>query len=558
MALALGASFVVAACGGTSESEPHRSVSAGDAGASGDAATGGGGTGQAGSGMGGKASMAGAGRPASSGGSGGTAGVPSGVGGDGNAGPAAGAPSAGGGSGGATGGSAGRGASGKGGGAGKAAGGSGGSAPVSYLPPAMGQTWQFPSGDLLNSTTPVVLAVDDDVVIAGASADPATVGVDAFDVGITSEAFVMRLSGGKPVWSKPLKAAGLPWAIARSGDDVIIVAPNLPDLAQVSTSYVSKDVYIAKIGLDGTVRYEKTVTFDHEDTFTYGLAVDPSGGIFLAGGYQDPDPDTGSLGEHVILAKCDTDGKKLWDKPFPHNGTQAYANAVSVLTSGDVVVAGAFDNDVSFGGSTEALSSSALLMGLPSGFVARFTKDGDAVWSHEFGGDDFATGTALAALPNDEFLLAGAAALDLNLGGKTAKGAPYTMTDTQPFPPTAGFVSRLDGDGSASWLTLELGSQFAQVVATDGAGTVFLGGSVDSGMIGGGAIYLRTYDLATGGAVDVLAAADGEGISSTSLSVAPSGSLWVSGMYAARADFGNENILQTTDVGVFLLKVDPK
>ena len=77
-------------------------------------------------------------------------------------------------------------------------------------------------------------------------------------------------------------------------------------------------------------------------------------------------------------------------------------------------------------------------------------------------------------------------------------------------------------------------------------------------MIGGGAIYLRTYDLATGGAVDVLAAADGEGISSTSLSVAPSGSLWVSGMYAARADFGNENILQTPDVGVFLLKVDPK
>ena len=41
-------------------------------------------------------------------------------------------------------------------------------------------------------------------------------------------------------------------------------------------------------------------------------------------------------------------------------------------------------------------------------------------------------------------------------------------------------------------------SQFAQVVATDGSGTVFLGGSVDSGTTGGGAIYLRTYDLATG------------------------------------------------------------
>jgi hypothetical protein len=553
LALILGVPFTFVGCGGKTHGDDDSGQSG--AGGGGGVSAGRGGAGHAAAGAAGKSASTSGGAPGTAGtkNGGGSAGAtPSG--GDGNAGGEAGSPEAGRGgaagrAGGAStmGGASGNGASGKSGAGGKAAGGTGSGVAATYAPPAMGQTWRYLSADPLNSTPPVLLAVDDDVILAGASADPTTVGVTAFDDGVMSEAFVMRMSQGKAVWSKPLKPAGLPWAMARSGGDVVIVAANLPDLSEVSVAYVSKDVYITKIGIDGTSRYEKTISFDHDDTATYGLAVDSTGAIFLAGVYED------GGAEHVILVKCDQDGNKLWEKPFDHPGTQAYANAVTVLSGGDVVVTGVFDITLSFGGGTQTLTSTAQHPGLPSGFLARFTPDGEPVWSAEFGGNDFSTGMSLAPLLDGGFLLSGADALDLHLGGKTAMGAPFTATDAQPFPPTAAFIARLDGDGNASWLVLEKDADFGSVVATDTSGTAFLGGS-DVGTASG--TYLRTYDLSTGAAAQVMSSASGDA-QSTSLAVATSGSVWVSGRYDGQADFGNTNVLETSDAGVFLLRVDP-
>ncbi len=507
-----------------------------------------GGAGRAGAGASGASSGGAAGR----GGSGGSGGTRGGSGGEGNAGAEAGAPSAGTGSGGSAGAGAGGGA-----GTGGMEGGSGGGAtvPTEYATPGMGQAWRLESGDPLNSTPPVLVSLDSGVVIAGASADPATVGVTAFDSGIESEAFVARLDAtGMPLWQLPLKPAGLPWAMARSGDDVVIVAPYLPDLATVSTSYVSKDIYLAKVGIDGNVRYEKTLTFDNDDTFTYGLAVDEAGSIFLAGGYQVVDPVTG-FGEHPILVKVDPDGNLVWQKTFTHAGTQGYANDVAVLADGDLVMTGDFDLDLSFGGDTETLTSSATLMGLPSGFLARFTSDGEPVWSAAFGGDDFSVGTALAPLADGDFLLTGGAALDLHLGGKTVPGAPFTPSSSSSFPPTAAFVARLDGDGAARWVNLELETDFGQLVACDDGATVFLGGSLDAEIPTDGGTYLLTYDAATGDPVQTLRASGGAGISSSALAVG-SGKIWLSGRFTSSADFGNQNLLTDTGAGVFLVRLD--
>jgi hypothetical protein len=438
------------------------------------------------------------------------------------------------------------------GGAGGALAGAGGAAgasntPQNYALPAPGQAWQFESGDPLNSTPPVLIAVDTGVVIAGASSDPATVGLSAFDAGIESEAFVARLDqNGKAIWALPLKAAGLPWAIARSGDDVLLVAPNLPDLAQVSTSYVSKELYLAKIGIDGTPRFQKTLSFTHEDTFTYALTVDASGAIFLAGAYQDPST---SAGEHPILIKCDDSGTVLWQKTFTHAGTQGVANAITVLSGGDLVVTGAFDATLSLGGSTHLLTSAA--GGIPSGFLARFSSDGTPVWSQSFGGSDFSIGSALTALPGGDFALAGSSAATLTLAGKTAQAAPFTPSAQEPFPPTAAFVARVSDAGQASWLKLETETQFARVLASDGGSTIFLGGSMDVPMPASGSIYLRTYDARSGNALQVLRATSASDMTSTALAVA-SHSVWVSGMFSSSTNLGNGNLLTNSNSGVFL------
>jgi hypothetical protein len=428
------------------------------------------------------------------------------------------------------------------------------STPPTYSKPGMGQTWQIESGDPLNSTAPVMVAVDDGgVVIAGASSDPATVGVDAFDIGILSEAFVARLdANGAPLWQQPLPAAALPWAIARSGDDVVIVAPYLPELAEVSTSYVSKDIYLAKFGLDGTPRYETSITFDYDQTMGYGLAVDASGAIYLSGGYQATD-ETG-FGGHPIVVKCDPDGTKLWEKTFPHTGTQGYGNAVAVLSDGDIVITGAFDYDLSFGGDTMTISSTATLDGLPSGYLARLTPEGEPVWSAVFGSDDFSVGTGLAPLANGDFLLSGSVALDLTVGGITVPGEPYTPSEEEPFPPTAAFVARLSGDGTAEWVELAGTPSFAHVVDSDGSNTVYLAGSLDK-EAGGGDVYLRTYDARTGDSLQVLNADAGSGIESHALAVGMT-SVWLSGIFSSSADFGNENLLTNQNAGVFLVRLD--
>ena len=424
---------------------------------------------------------------------------------------------------------------------------------TSYNPPTKGSAWQFASGDPLNSTPPMLAAFDNGVVLAGASSDLATLGLTAFPNGDTSEAFVARLDQkGAKQWSAALLPAGLPWAIARAGSDVVIVAPYMPDVTQVSPSSVTKDLYLAKIGGDGTTRFETTVTFDHDDTFTYGLAVGASGAIFLAGGYLEQDP-TAGLAEHVILIKCDSSGKKLWDKTFPHPGTQGYANAVAVLSNGDVVITGAFDNSLSFGAPTTTLTSKATLAGLPNGFAARFTAEGTPVWSTSFDTTDFSDGTALTSLPDGGFLVAGATAANLTVAGKTAPVPAFTPSGASDYPPTHAFVARLDGAGVGKWLTVDAETRFGQALTTDG-NTVLLGGQLDTTTDAGGPVYLRTYSADTGTALQKIQAARGT-VTSSSLAVT-SGSAWISGMFTDSADFGNSNVLTDQNAGVFLLRVD--
>jgi hypothetical protein len=424
--------------------------------------------------------------------------------------------------------------------------------PTDYDPPGKGETWPIDSGDPLNSTVPVLVGTEDGgVILAGASSDPATVGLPAFDDGILSEAFVARIdAAGKPLWRHPLLEAGLPWAMKRSGDDVVIVAAHLPDLAEVSTSYVSKDIYLAKVGLDGTIRYEKTITFEHDVTYTYGLAVDSSGAIFLAGGIQGQDMERTSFSD-PILVKCSPDGTKLWEKVLTHTGTQGYANAVTVLSSGDVVMTGAFDLEMTCG-ELPPIESTATLSGIPNGFVARYTTDGDPVFCDAFGGEDFSTGTALAALSGDDFLLAGSVAQDLNLGGKSLPGEPFVPSELEQVGPMAAFVARLSGSGSSKWVTLEKPATFAQAVDTNG-GTVLLAGDMESAEAPASMAYLRSYATADGRAVQVVTAPSGTSIESASLAVGP-GIVWVAGRFSGDADFGNENVV-SAGAGVFLARL---
>jgi len=415
-----------------------------------------------------------------------------------------------------------------------------------YSAPTREHTWHFEGGDATSAWSPSVLAVDEDVIVAAASNDAATAGLSSFDRGITAETFVMRLSHeGERLWTRPLKAAGLPFEVVRTGDDVLVIAQNSPELAHPDSTFVPKDVYIAKVGIDGTLRYEKTIAIDG-GTWAYSLAVEPSGDFYVAGGLPSGD---------ALLVKCDTDANVVWKKTY--QGVGAAPFGLAALPSGDLVMTGEFADTLSFDGGTTVLHSLATNPPLFSGFVARLTPDGNAVWSEVFGGGSYAQGFTVAALPDDGFLLAGANALDLELGGQTTHGVPFVATDTAPFPTQQSFIARLDGDGHALWLTLPddilNGSTDSRgiALATDGTSTALLAGRSQSEK---GPAYLRSFDLATGATKQVLNGHSDTLLQSTSVSLAPCGNVWVAGSFATNAQFQDDDTLSASSyTGEYLL-----
>jgi hypothetical protein len=392
-------------------------------------------------------------------------------------------------------------------------------------------------------TPPVIVAVDDDVIVASATAAPSTSGSAASDTSPVLQGFVTRLAHGNAAWTVPLSSAGRPAAIARSGDDAVVV---------VSAPSAETGVVLAKIGLDGTLRYESTLALEHENAVASGLAVDDDGAIFLAGGCLE-----GGTVEHVLFVKCDGDGTVLWEQAFTHSGTAASASAIAMLPGGDFVATGHFDDTLSFGGATDSLTSPALSPH-SSGFIARFSPEGDVRWSSSFGGPAEAVGTALARVGRGYFLLAGDAVPDPNFhfGDQVMPSTPVVSSDDSVAPP-AVLVALLDGQGKPTWLTLDQSALVADGVAVDAAGTVLVTGTLDASALN--SVYLKTYDLSTGSSAGALRATGGGGVATGSISVATNGSVWLSGSYAGKADLGNQNLFETNrGGGYFVVRIEPE
>jgi len=404
------------------------------------------------------------------------------------------------------------------------------------LAPAKGSVWELPSGDPLNSTPPLLARLGDGVVLAGATSDPKLAGVAAFEAGVVSEAFLAGLSHtGAKSWSRPLLAAGLPNAVAVTAtQEIVVVAPYLPDATTVSPSFSSDSIYLGKFGATGTPVFEKQLAFA-TGTRLYALAVDGNGAIWLAGAQTSEFPS-----ESMVLAKYDSAGKELFVHVFPHDNSTCYVTSINVNAAGDVVLAGTFNGTFNLGGDTlktQATYGNAQSL-MPNGFVARFTNAGAHVWSQRFGGPIFDLGNAVTWLADGDIALAGKLSGAASVGGKTVAAEEEVGQ---------AFVARLDGTGKARWVELTNGVARAFAVEAD-ASTLHVAGSFDAGA------YLEDRDAKLGGLERSAKAANGmpDAYSAALDSV---GSLWLAGTYATSADLGNQNLLSAAS-GVFLLRLD--
>lgn len=404
------------------------------------------------------------------------------------------------------------------------------------LTPASGSVWELPTGDPLNSTVPVLARLGDGIVMAGATTEPKLAGVDAFDAGVVSEAFVAGLThAGKRSWSRPLLAAGLPNAIAVTAtQEIVVVAPYLPDQPTVSPYSFGDSVYLGKFSAAGVPVFEKELPFG-TGTRLYALAVDAQGAIWLAGAQTPPNS---FPNESMVLAKYDAAGNQQFFHVFPHDGSTCYVTSLSVNAAGDVVLTGTFNGTFNLGGeplTTQATYGTSTSL-MPNGFAARFTNAGAHVWSQRFGGPIFDLGNAVTWLADGDIALGGKLSGAASVGG-TSVAAEEKMGQA--------FVARLDGDGKARWVQLTNGA--VRALAVDSS-TLHVAGSFDAGA------YLEERSVAQGGLLHSAKATSGMP-DAYSIALDSAGSLWLGGAYASSADLGNQNQLSAAS-GVFLLRLD--
>jgi hypothetical protein len=415
-----------------------------------------------------------------------------------------------------------------------AAGSSAGVEPPTRLNPVPppNSSWSLPTGDPLNATRPVLAAISGGVVVAGSSADPATVGVDEFAEGIVSEAFVARLDyGGAPLWATPLFEAGLPREVdVDVNGDIVVVAPYLPDSVAVTPSTSQDDLYIAKLSPDGSIVFERQVSFDlgQDGTTVYGMATDSEAAIYLAGMAH-------TVGaQHPLIAKYDANGDELWVQHIEHTGRQGWANDVVALPDNRVVVTGYFDGTIDFGGGILETRGDSYT----NGFLASFDSDGGHIASDTVGGSNGDGCTALTALGDDAIVT-----------GNLTVGAVVGGLDVD-IPEEVGgspFVASIDAAGTANWVGLTDG-QIGRALDTDGYGNVYLAGQL------GGERIVVSYDAE--GTSLVEATAGGGAVDSYAIAVDDNFGLWVAGTFTGSVDFGNGNVLESEEPGVFLVRFE--
>ncbi len=187
------------------------------------------------------------------------------------------------------------------------------------------------------------------------------------------------------------------------------------------TAVGSDDVYLAKLNPDGTHAWSKRFG-DMSAQNAYGLATGPNNEVVVAGAFIGVlDFGGGSLtaagGTDIFVAKLDASGNHVFSKVFGDTQDQA-AYGVAIDGSGNVLLAGTVEGTTDFGGGP--LKSG----GADDAFAAKLSPTGAHVWSHVFGNATHQQGNAAAVDGSGAMFFAGTmdGGADFGRGGLISAG----------------------------------------------------------------------------------------------------------------------------------------
>jgi hypothetical protein len=311
------------------------------------------------------------------------------------------------------------------------------------------------------------------------------------------------------------------------------------------TSAGMSDIFVAKYDAAGELQWVEQSGGNSDDR-GHGIAVDGSGEVVVTGFFQNPDA--------IFVAKYTPEGVLLWLKRFTGNGTNM-GQAITVDAADNIVVTGNFYGTVDFGGGQLTSASSWS----PDVFVAKYSVNGDHIWSQRFGSKDeeFASGVAVDS--NGDVVVIGTFFGTLDLGGQ-----PLTSVGSYDI-----FVAKLRGsNGGHQWSHRfgGLGNEDGADVAIDESGNIALIGSftgtVDFGgpaltSNGGNDVFVAKYS-AGGGHIWSKGFGGSWADSGAGVAVNAGGDLSLAGCFTGTVDFGGG---QLTGEGyyydIFLVNLAP-
>jgi hypothetical protein len=370
-----------------------------------------------------------------------------------------------------------------------------------------------PDDDVESSATPAAepAAAPDDDELAAADGDEASGGVDADGSGIDINRAALTAPDAASApgdWQRALGAEGLSVSsggLAVAADGSASIAGSVDgDLDGVSSG--STDAFVARYSAAGDVLFLRQLGTPDADAAA-GVSVAADGSLFVTGSTGGAlDGEALGFGD-AFLVKYSSAGELLWVRQL---GTSQPDDAASVSAAAD---GGAFVVGVTRGvldGARDGADQDA--------FVARFSPDGELLWTRQLGSqvgyDDRATGVSVG---DDESVY--------------VSGQSFGGIDADSAGSSDAFVAKYSAAGELSWVRQVGGADFdvAEAVSAGADGEVYVAGQLGGVLVGGpgvvipGAPYVAKYssegellwaqtfeDAAAGSATSVTRDANGQ------------------------------------------------
>jgi len=271
--------------------------------------------------------------------------------------------------------------------------------------------------------------------------------------------------------------------------------------------------------------------------YAMGVAVDGADNIVVAGAMEGTinyggSPFTSAGLSDAVIVKFDAQGNHLWSK---FAGDTDYDSGASIDTNAanDVVMTGYYGGTINFGPAPHTS------LGFADMFLVKYDAQGNALFSKSFGGSAYDYPAEVRFAANGDIVVAGFSTGTIDFGGP-----PLTSSGGADI-----VVAKLDAAGNHIWSKKfgSTGSQRCQSMAIDASGNIWLTGDFDGALNFGGAtlngagsddVYVAKLD-ASGN--HLFSASYGDSASQISWAMnveATSGDVFVLGGFLGSIDFG--------------------